>query len=87
MLTTDATNGFKRKYKKLSRELKEKAKEKEKIFKTDPFDSRLGTHKLHGKDKSFWAYSITKSVRIKFEFLGNSQVLYIDVGPHDEVYQ
>lgn len=87
MLTTDTSSSFKRKYKKLSYELKERAKEKEKIFKEDPFDPRLDTHKLHGKDKSLWAFSINRSLRIKFEFLGNNQVLYVDIGPHDNVYR
>jgi len=87
MLTTDTSSGFRRKYKKLSHELKERAKEKEKIFKENPFDPRLDTHKLHGKDKAFWAFSITRSLRIKFEFLGNNQVLYIDIGPHADVYR
>lgn len=78
---------FERRYKKLSQPIKEKAKKQEKLFITDPFDSRLFTHKLHGKDQRKWSYSIDYDYRIKFIFLNNNGVLYVDIGTHDEVYR
>ena len=48
------SNQFEKRYKKLSKYLKFKAEEKEKIFVSKPFDPRLETHKLHGKDKNHW---------------------------------
>lgn len=77
---------FGKRYKRLPKRVKEKAKDQEKIFKDHPFDSRLKTHKLHGKDKEHWAYSIDRKYRIKFVFIGENTVLYLDVGTHDEVY-
>lgn len=44
---------FNKQYKKLPQEIKEQAKKKEKIFRQNPFDSRLKTHKLHGRQKNF----------------------------------
>lgn len=52
------TSKFKKSYKRLLKEVKEKAIEKEKIFRDNPFDSRLDTHKLHGKYKNYWAFTI-----------------------------
>lgn len=78
---------FERDYKKLSRDIKEKAKAREQIFQTNPFDARLDTHQLHGKDDGKWAYSIDYDYRIKFVFLGKGRVLYIDIGTHDELYR
>ena len=87
MIERFVSTKFNRQYKKLPKSIKETAEEKETIFVQNPFDPRLDTHKLHGKDREFWAYSINQSVRIKFEFLGNREVYYVDIGPHDTVYK
>ncbi len=73
---------FVKAYKKLSFEIKIKAEEKETFFREDPFDSRLDTHKLHGKLKDKWSFSIDKKYRILFEF-DNSDIVFIDVDDHD----
>ena len=65
---------------------KDAAKEKELIFRRNPFDARLNTHKLHGKDKECWAFSVIHAYRIKFIFLSDEEVLFLDIGTHDEVY-
>lgn len=77
---------FERQYKKLSLDIKLRAEAKEKIFVSDPFDPRLNTHKLHGKDREHWAFGVTRKIRIKFSFLGDNEVLYLEVGSHDDVY-
>ena len=74
---------FEKHYKKLQKKIKEKAKEKEKIFRENPFDSRLNTHKLHGKDKDCWAFWIDYKYRIKFIFLSDNEVLFLYIGPHN----
>lgn len=74
---------FKKQYKKLPQKIKEKAKEKEKIFRGNPFNSHLKTHKLSGKDKECWAFWITYSYRIKFIFLSEEEVLFLEIGTHD----
>lgn len=73
---------FKESYKKLSSETQKKAEGREKVFRQNPFDSRLNTHKLHGKLKKQWSLSIDKSSRILFEFDG-SDVTFLDIGNHD----
>ena len=59
---------------------------KEALFKTTPFHPSLETHKLHGRDKDVWAFSINRKYRIKFIFLEGGNVLFLDVGLHD-IYQ
>jgi mRNA-degrading endonuclease RelE of RelBE toxin-antitoxin system len=73
---------FERHYRKLPKEIKERAKRKEKIFRKNPFDPRLKTHKLHGKEKECWAFWIDYKYRIKFIFLSDEEVLFLDIGPH-----
>lgn len=70
-------------YKKLPKKIREKAKEREQIFREDTFDPRLRTHKLHGKDKDSWAFWIDYIYRIKFVFLTEEEVLFLDIGTHD----
>lgn len=74
---------FDKHYKKLPEAVKEKAKAKETIFRNFPFDSSLRTHKLHGKDKDAWAFWIDHRYRIKFFFVTEHKVLFLDVGLHD----
>ncbi len=80
------TSKFERQYKKLAKSTKQLALERESIFRRDPFDPHLNTHKLHGKEKEAWAFSINKSYRIKFIFLREGAVLFLEVGAHD-IYQ
>ncbi|OHA00151.1 MAG: hypothetical protein A3C07_00170 [Candidatus Sungbacteria bacterium RIFCSPHIGHO2_02_FULL_47_11] len=61
----------------------QKAKEREQIFREDAFDPRLRTHKLHGKNQHSWAFWIDYNYRIKFIFLDEGEVLFLDVGTHD----
>lgn len=77
------SNRFEKSYSKLPKEVKELAKKKEFIFRDNPFDPRLDTHKLHGKDKDIWSFSITGKYRIKFIFISESDVLFLEVGTHD----
>ena len=38
------------------------------IFAVDPFDSKLRTHKLSGKLKDLWSFTIEYDVRVVFYF-------------------
>lgn len=73
---------FAKEYKKLSNATKLKAEKKEKIFRKDPFDKSLKTHKLGGKLKNFWAFSIDYKHRIIFEFIDNDTVHFHLIGNH-----
>lgn len=74
---------FDRQYKKLPQAIKEQAKNKERIFRKDPFDSHLKTHKLHGRQSELWAFWINYSYRITFIFLSENAVLFLEIGAHD----
>lgn len=57
-----------------------------KLFLEEPFDPQLRTHKLSGKLKGTWGFSINDDYRVLFEFLDKDKVMLIDFGTHDEVY-
>ncbi|MBK7957282.1 MAG: type II toxin-antitoxin system mRNA interferase toxin, RelE/StbE family [Bacteroidetes bacterium] len=58
------------------------------VFIVDPFDSRLKTHKLSGKLKDLWSFSIDQDLRVVFYFTKDKpkKAVFIDIGNHDEVY-
>ncbi len=73
---------FEKSYRKLPLHLRTKAEAREALFRENPFDARLDTHKLHGKLKHQWSFSVDGKCRILFEFIA-SEVVFIDVGDHD----
>ncbi len=79
----DYSPEFKRLFKKLPLEVKKEAIKKEKIFLKDPYSQSLKTHKLSGKLKGRWAFSISYTHRIIFAFLDKEYVLFHSIGTHD----
>lgn len=75
---------FAREYKKLPNSVKDIAEENEKIFRENPFDPKLKTHKLNGKLDGFLSFSIGYKYRIIFEFFKDNKIVYFhSVGNHD----
>ncbi len=60
----------------------DEAHKKERILRDNPFDSRLRTHKLHGKEKELWAFWIDYRYRIKFLFVTDTTVVFVEAGLH-----
>lgn len=58
------------------------------LFINDPFDTKLKTHKLSGKLKDLWGFSIGYDLRVVFYFTKDKppKAVFIDIGTHDEVY-
>ncbi len=77
---------FVRQLSRLPLRIVREAQTKENIFKKDSCDSRLRTHKLHGRDAGAWAFSVDHSYRVKFIFVGEGEVVFLEVGTHD-IYQ
>ncbi len=74
---------YKKSFRKLPPPIQRKAILKIKIFKENPFHPQLRTHPLLGKEKECWAFWIDYHFRIKFIFLNNKEVLFLDIGLHD----
>jgi len=74
---------FAKAYKDLPSGIQDTAELRELIFRFNPFDARLKTHKLSGKLQDFWAFSINHQYRIIFEFAASDTVYFLFVGSHD----
>lgn len=83
------TNAFKNKYKKWQikyPQFQDHFRESLNIFVNNPFEPILKTHKLSGKLKDLWAFSISYDQRFIFEFVDNNTIIAKDIGTHKEVY-
>jgi mRNA-degrading endonuclease YafQ of YafQ-DinJ toxin-antitoxin module len=56
------------------------------IFRGNPLDSRLRTHKLSGDLSGHWSFSVEYDVRVVFQFAPKNRAIFQDIGTHDEVY-
>ena len=61
--------------------------EKEGLFLTNHFHPLLETHKLHGKYKDHWAFTITGQYLILFKFIKERKIIgFINIGTH-QIYR
>jgi addiction module RelE/StbE family toxin len=60
--------------------------ERVELFKNNPFEPKLRTHKLSGKLKDLWSFSLEYDLRVIFSFASQARVIFVDIGSHKEVY-
>lgn len=77
---------FAKEYRKLPSHVKDQAENKEELFRKNPFDPRLKTHKLKGELSGFYSFSISYHYRIVFHFQNSEIVVFDNVGTH-EIYK
>ncbi len=74
---------FLRHFKKLPQTLQEEVKEKIELFRRDPHDPFLRTHKLSGSLKGCLSFSVNYAYRIIFLFETKDRAIFLAVGNHD----
>jgi mRNA-degrading endonuclease YafQ of YafQ-DinJ toxin-antitoxin module len=83
IIRTEVSSRFKKSFKKLPPKIQRKTISRIKLFKENPFDPRLRTHPLSGKEKECWSFWIDYRYRIKFIFVDENEVLFLDIGTHN----
>jgi addiction module RelE/StbE family toxin len=89
MIKISFDNSFKRAFKKRikgNKTLEKKFRDKLEQFQKNPFEPSLKTHKLSGKLKDLWSFTIEYDQRVVFYFTDNNDAVFIDIGSHDQVY-
>lgn len=89
MIKVSFSSSFRRAFKKRikgSTEIESRFWAKLEVFTNNPFDPSLRTHKLSGKLKDLWSFSIEYDQRVIFYFTDEGNVVFVDIGNHDEVY-
>ncbi|MDP3934852.1 MAG: type II toxin-antitoxin system mRNA interferase toxin, RelE/StbE family [Candidatus Giovannonibacteria bacterium] len=77
---------FEKNFENLPEHIKKLAAKKDKLFQQNAFHPSLETHKLGGKLKNDWAYSVNRDYRIHFYFVNDNTVVYLNIGTH-EIYK
>ena len=72
---------FLKQWRKIPRNIQNKAKEKEQLFREDCFHPSLKTHKLKGTLSDQWSFYIAYHWRIVFYLEGN-KAIFTTVGTH-----
>ena len=80
------TPKFKKRLKKIPHKEKAIVIKRINFFLSDPYSFSLKTHKLSGKLKDYWAFSVSLKLRIIFRFRKENIVEFIDFGGH-EIYK
>ncbi|MBD2206865.1 type II toxin-antitoxin system YafQ family toxin [Calothrix sp. FACHB-1219] len=89
MVKVSFSSAFKRAFKKRIQgnvDLEARFWQKLEQFTTDPFAQGLKTHKLSGKFKDLWSFSVDYDERVVFYFTDDGDAVFVDIGSHDEVY-
>lgn len=89
MVEVSFSSAFKRAFKKRikgNETLEARFWQKLEQFTIDPFEPSLKTHKLSGKLKDLWSFSIDYDERVLFYFAEDEKAVFVDIGSHDEVY-
>ncbi len=84
MINLHVSSRFKKSFKKLPNKIKEDFSIKIDLFKENPFEVCLSTHKLNGKLKSYYSFYLRDGFRVMLDFMQNNEVLLINIGSHDD---
>jgi len=74
---------FVRSYKKLSIDLQEEVRQKIRLFSSKPDHVFLKTHKLKGKLKGLYSFSVNYQYRIVFTYKSKKEASLLAIGDHD----
>lgn len=56
------------------------------IFTHNPKHPLLKTHRLSGTLENLYSFSVTGDIRVIFEYISNEEVVFRDIGSHNQVY-
>ena len=89
MTTINLSSQFRNALKKLARKKPEIVViviEKILLFNSSINHPSLKLHKLSGDLKHLWSVSIEYDVRMVFRYTNDGNILFVDIGSHDQVY-
>ena len=77
------TPNFIRQLKKLEPSLKEEAFDKIELFQKNSREKSLKVHKLNGKLKDYFSFSVNYKTRIVFKYISKTEIVLLAIGNHD----
>lgn len=80
------TSQFIKSLKKLPKNIVIIFENKQSFFTINPFNPLLRTHKLEGKLKEYYSFSVNSEYRVIFKVINRNKILFFDIGTH-EIYK
>ena len=77
---------FGKSFKKLPKNIALLFDDKQTFFVINPFNPILKTHKLKGKLKEYYSFSVNSEYRVIFKVISKFKILFFDIGTH-EIYK
>jgi len=87
MINVITTKNFDKSFKKKDKFVQDKARERIKLFRQDPFNILLNNHTLIGEHKDKRSFNVTGDYRIIFCYTNENTVAFLDIGTHSELYE
>ena len=82
MLTISFKASFAREFNKLEKNLRDEVLSKMNLFKNPLNHEMLKVHKLHGRMKNMWSFSVNYKTRIVFNYESKKEVAFLAIGNH-----
>ena len=82
-ITIKYVSEFIRSYNKLELDLQKEVLEKIQLFKKTENHKSLKTHKLHGRLRGRYGFSVNYKYRIIFEYIDKKTAVLLTIGDHD----
>lgn len=86
MIDVLTTKNYDKSFKKKDEFVQNKAIERIKLFRRDPFNVLLNNHALTGEHKNERSFNVTGDYRIIFYYANEKSVVLLDIGTHTELY-
>ncbi len=83
MIKVSFKASFVREWKRLPAEQQDEVYEKIELLKHTKNHKLLKVHKLHGRMKKYYAFSVDYRTRVLFEYFAKNEVLLLGIGDHD----
>ena len=83
MLEISATPQFRKMFSKLENSLQEEALSKMEMLHVSTNHLYLKVHKLQGKQKKHYSFSVNYKIRIVFIYLTTNEIVLTAIGDHD----
>jgi len=83
MYIISAAPSFQKDFKKLDPNLKDEAREKAALLANPKNHAKLKVHKLHGRLKDRYSFSVNYKTRIVFNYLSKKEIVLLAIDDHD----
>lgn len=77
---------FEKSLRKIPENIAQLFNDKQSFFILNSFNPLLKTHKLKGKLKEYYSFSVNSEYRVIFKIISKEKILFLDIGTH-EIYK